>query len=590
MNITTDTSDFDVVISGLGPTGLTLAHLLGKRGRRVLVLEREPRFYGNARAVYTDDECMRIFQSFGLADELAAEMLTDCPVQMLLPDGSVLMQIADSRRPFGWPPLNFFYQPYLETRLAEALARYPSVQVMRGREVTRFEQDSDSVTVHHVASEGSLYGRSGGGSRDTSSTSPAGASVSARYFVGCDGGRSAVRAQLGIRMAGRSFPNPWLVVDIREKVRDSALHHLPYFSFVCDPQCPTVSCVQPDGHHRFEFMLMPGQTREYMEDPATVRSYLSKYVDVDRFEILRSLVYTFNALIAERWREGRVFLAGDAAHMTPQFIGQGMNAGVRDAFNLAWKLDAVLAGSATDALLDSYQDERLPHVRNMIRTAVRMKDYVSEANPVKAFVRNVLTRTAMATPGIGRYLREGTFIPQPSYAGGSYFGLPQRRRRLRRSPAGRQLPQPVVKGPNGRGERLDDLLGGGFALVGIGSDPRELLAEADLATWRRLGTRFVAAYPFGGRPQGDAARVRQEGVIEIEDVTGELIAWLRSHGHGAGSVVITRPDRFVYGAVAASELSAATRRIQGELQVAPASSYAAPAAARRPRQAARVAP
>ncbi len=562
MNPAADATDFDVVISGLGPTGLTLAHLLGKRGRSVLVLEREPEFYGNARAVYTDDECMRIFQSCDIAEELAAEMLTDCPVQMLLPDGSTLMQIADSRRPFGWPPLNFFYQPYLESRLAEALDRYPNVRVMRGREATRFEQDDDGVTIHHVASEGSRYGRSASGQRALSTT-PEIACVRARYFVGCDGGRSAVRTQLGVKMTGKSFPNPWLVVDIREKQRDSALHHLPYFSFVCDPQCPTVSCVQPDGHHRFEFMLMPGQTREYMEDPATVRSYLAKYVDVDRFEILRSLVYTFNALIAERWRDGRVFLAGDAAHMTPQFIGQGMNAGVRDAFNLAWKLDAVLAGSASDALLDTYQSERLPHVRNMIRTAVRMKDFVSMANPVKAFLRNALTRTAMATPVLGRYLREGTFIPQPSYAGGSYFGMPQG---MRRSSAGRQLPQPFVKGPGGRSQRLDDLLGDGFALIGIGTDPRKSMTEAELATWRSLDTRFLTVYPFGGRPQGDPARARSDGLVEIEDVSGEMLAWLRSHGHGRGSVVIARPDRFVYGAVAGSKLAAATRRIQSELQ------------------------
>jgi 3-(3-hydroxy-phenyl)propionate hydroxylase len=574
MNAAADAFDCDVVISGLGPTGLTLAHLLGRRGRAVLVLEREPEFYGNARAVYTDDECMRIFQSCGMADALAAEMLTDCPVQMLLPDGSMLMQIADNRRPFAWPPLNFFYQPYLETRLAEALVRYPNVRVMRGREATRFEQDRDGVIVHHVASQGSRYGRSGASAQESPSTHPANASVRARYFVGCDGGRSAVRARLGIKMAGKSFPNPWLVVDIREKERDTALHHLPYFSFVCDPQCPTVSCVQPDGHHRFEFMLMPGQTREYMEDPATVRSYLAKYVDVDRFEILRSLVYTFNALIAERWRDGRVFLAGDAAHMTPQFIGQGMNAGVRDAFNLAWKLDAVLAGSASDALLDTYQSERLPHVRNMIRTAVRMKDFVSMANPFKAFLRNAFTRTAMAMPVIGRYLREGTFIPQPSYAGGSYFGIP---RGMRRSPAGRQLPQPYVKGPSGRGERLDDLLGDGFALLGIGADPRRSLTEADLASWRRLHASFVAVYPFGGRPQGGHARVRPRGLVEIEDITGELLAWLRSRGQGRGSVVIVRPDRFVYGAVPGSQLSAATRGIQAELQAAPAIAEVAPA-------------
>ncbi len=543
MSAAPGTFDFDVVIAGLGPTGLTLAHLLGQRGRSVLVLEREPEFYGNARAVYTDDECMRIFQSFGVADDLAAQMLTDCPVQMVLPDGSVLMQILDSRRPFGWPSLNFFYQPHLETRLAEALARHPNVRVQRGRELQRFEQDRHGVVVHHVESEGCRYGAIGAG---TQAALPAGTAVRARY------------AQLGIKMTGKSFPNPWLVVDIRQKDGEDALRHLPYFSFVCDPQCPTVSCVQPGGHHRFEFMLMPGQTREHMLDPATVRSHLAKHVDPDKVEVLRNLVYTFNALIAERWRDGRVFLAGDAAHMTPQFIGQGMNAGVRDAFNLAWKLDAVLAGSASDALLDTYQSERLPHVRSMIRTAVGMKDFVSTANPVKAWLRNVLTRTALATPGLRCYLSEGTFVPQPSYANGSYFGLP---RSLWRRAAGRLLPQPCVKGPHGREQRLDDLLGTGFALIGIGIDPRRSMTPDDLAIWQRLEARFVTIYPFGGRPQGDAARARPEGLVEVEDVSGQLLAWLRSRGHGIGHVAIVRPDRFVFGAVAAGELPDVTRRL-----------------------------
>jgi 3-(3-hydroxy-phenyl)propionate hydroxylase len=194
----------------------------------------------------------------------------------------------------------------------------------------------------------------------------------------------------------------------------------------------------------------------------------------------------------------------------------------------------------------------------------------------------------MATPGIGRYLREGSFIPQPSYAGGSYFGMPRRMRRMRRSPAGRQLPQPSVKGPGGRGERLDDLLGSGFVLIGIGIDPRRSMTEADRATWRRLDTRFVTVYPFGGRPQSDAARVRPEGAVEIEDVSGELLAWLRSHGHVQGSVVIVRPDRFVYGAVGERELSAATRRIQGELQAAPVKGDTTPVQAEQARHTARI--
>ena len=229
---------YDVVIVGLGPTGLTLAHCLGQRGHKVLVLEREPRFYGNARAVYTDGECMRIFQSFGMAERLAADMLQDAPVQMLLPDGRVLFQLKNTQRPHGWPANNFFYQPLLETALADGLARYPNVSVQRGREVTRFEQDEHGVDVFHVASEGSAYSRPPRKPASRRRRCPDEMRVRARYLVGADGGRSGVRAQLGIAMAGKNFPNPWLVVDIKAKDAADGLRHLPYFNFICDPACP----------------------------------------------------------------------------------------------------------------------------------------------------------------------------------------------------------------------------------------------------------------------------------------------------------------------------------------------------------------
>ena len=241
MNDTAAVDSFDVVIVGLGPTGLTLAHALGRRGRSVLVLEREPGFYGNARAVHTDDECMRIFQSLGLAEELESRMLTDTCVQWVLPDGRVLMHMLETARPHGWARSNFFYQPYLESTLAERLDRYPNVTVLRGREVVRFEQDGEGVTVHHVASLGTSYSR-GAANEDAPTATVTEEAARARYMVACDGGRSQARAQLGIRMTGRSFPNPWLVVDIVEKQRGSGLHHLPYFDFICDPDCPTAAC------------------------------------------------------------------------------------------------------------------------------------------------------------------------------------------------------------------------------------------------------------------------------------------------------------------------------------------------------------
>ena len=552
----------DVAIVGLGPTGLTLAHCLGLRGHRVLVLEREPQFYGNARAVYTDGECMRIFQSFGMAERLAADMLQDAPVQMVLNDGSVLFQLKSTHRPYGWPANNFFYQPLLETALADGLAKYPNVTVLRGRDVTRFEQDETGVDVFHVATEGTGYARPAPVLGAKPAPAPGESRVRARYLVGADGGRSGVRAQLGIAMAGRNFPNPWLVVDIKAKDPEDGLRHLPYFNFICNPECPTVSCVQPNGHHRFEFMLMPGETREHMEHPDTVRSYLSRYIDVDKFVVLRRLVYTFNALMAERWRDRRVLLAGDAAHMTPQFIGQGMNAGVRDAFNLSWKLDMVLREQAGDALLDTYESERRPHAAAMTREGIRMKDFVSMVNPLGTTLRNALTRLVVRLPKIGTFVRQGDFIPKPTYRRGTYLGLARRRWR---SAEGRMMPQPNVRGPDGRRHLLDELVGTGFVLIGAGFDPRAALDDASKALWRSLGARFVAIYEFGGRPCGDVPRAVPDGLIECEDPDGSFRRWLRASGARSGHVAILRPDRFVFALVPGRALPAATRELARQL-------------------------
>ena len=552
----------DVAIAGLGPTGLILAHALGQRGVRVLVLEREPRFYGNARAVYTDGECMRIYQSFGMADRLAADMLQDAVANLVLPNGKLLFQLRNARRTYGWPTHNFIYQPLFESALAEGLARYPNVTVLRGRELVRLEQDANEVRVWHAESQGSGYGKCATDPHDTPRMQTR---LRARYLVGADGGRSTVRALVGIDMVGKNFPNPWLVVDIKAKDPRDGLHHLPNFNFICDPACPTVSCIQPHGHHRFEFMLMPGQTRESMEHPDTVRQYLSRHIDVDKFEILRTLVYTFNALMAQRWREGRVLLAGDAAHMTPQFIGQGMNAGVRDAFNLAWKLDAVLAERASDALLDSYERERRPHAAAMTREGIRMKDYVSMVNPIGHVARNLLTKIVLATPWLGDFVTRGDFIPKPTYRTGSYMGLA---RTWRNRAAGRQMPQPLVRGPLGRAQLLDELTDNAPLLIGMGIDPRTQLTPNELMTWTALDTRFIAAYAHGRRPEGAATeQATPEGLVEIEDLDGLLLDWLRANGARRGHVAIVRPDRVVFGLVPGRELGNATRAFTQQLHM-----------------------
>ncbi|MFX5839331.1 FAD-dependent monooxygenase, partial [Acinetobacter baumannii] len=203
-----------------------------------------------------------------------------------------------------------------------------------------------------------------------------------------------------------------------------------------------VSCTQPDGYHRFEFMLMPGETKENMEKPETVRRYLSKYVDPDDFIVKRKLVYTFNALMADKWRDGRVLLAGDAAHMTPQFMGQGASSGVRDGYNLGWKLSAVLKGTAGDSLLDTYETERRDHAQAMIDISVQLKDLVSMTNPVGTLVRDLAIQVGKSIPPLYKWIKEGGFKPAPVYTRGSYMGM---RRSGRSGPEGAMAPQPQVR-------------------------------------------------------------------------------------------------------------------------------------------------
>ena len=548
--------DHDVIVVGLGPTGLTLAHLLGRRGLRTLVLEREPEFYGNARAVYTDDESLRVLQTAGVADDVHVDMNIDSPVQWVRSDGDVLVQFRPTQQPLSWPVVNFLYQPTMENKLEALLDRYPHVEVRRARELVDFSQDGAHVSVVHAASTGTAYGECASvvdeSTRET---------ARARYLVAADGGRSVVRTTLGIGMAGQSFAERWLVVDLEAKPGVDAFGHKPYFDFICDPERPTVSCPQPGGRHRFEFALTDDDDKDHFEADATVRRLLARHVDPDQVVVLRRLVYQFNALVADRWRDGRVLLAGDAAHMTPQFVGQGMNAGIRDADNLSWKLEAVLKHGADEAILDTYQSERAPHAKAMIDFSVFNKNLVSLRNPVKAKARDAAVWTALRTPVLGRWVDQMGMKPKPRYRKGAYLGMARGLRGIE----GTLAPQPIVRTFDGRRVRLDDALGIGWAVIGVGVDPRDVIGE-HLPVWDRVGTTYATLYPFGTRPRGEVGDGRRtSGVVELEDVSGDLVRWLRRAGARNGSLLVLRPDKFVFGA--GPDAAPLTRELVGRLEL-----------------------
>ncbi len=344
----TSRSHWPIIIAGAGPTGLTLAGLLARYGVDVLVVERNPQTVQEPRAVSIDDESLRTMQSVGIINELVPNLVLGYGSEYFSPGGRPFLKVKPTTLEYGYPRRNAFRQPVLERILRDNLKRYDKATVLFETELIEFSQSTDAVAAR-------LRG------------SAAPFELSCDYLVGCDGSRSFVRQELGIDMHGSTFKERWLIVDIEQTTdptRDTKVY--------CDPERPCLSLPGPNGTRRFEFMLHDGEDDASVLAPDNVTALLRKYGTDDQAVLRRKVVYTFHARMADRWRTDRVFLAGDAAHLMPPFAGQGMNSGVRDAHNLAWKLAAVVSGHLGHRLLDSYEAERRDHAAAMIQLAIRM--------------------------------------------------------------------------------------------------------------------------------------------------------------------------------------------------------------------------
>ena len=312
----------DVAIIGYGPTGMTLAALLGQMGHRVVVLERYSELYNLPRAACFDDEIMRTFQKLGLVEEISRGAEVQRGYEWINASGETLVDFEyDNPAAGGWAALYMMFQPYIEAVLDRHDKALPNVEVRQGVTVSEIEQDGETVTLRGTGPDGKAV------------------TVRASYAVGADGGNGFTRSRLSQKVDDYGFQENWLVCDFR--LNDGVV--LPKFRQVCDPAQPTSIVNIGPGHHRFSFMLNPGETAEHATKHEGVWSRVSKYLSKDDAEIIRVVNYVFRSRLADQWRHGRVFLAGDAAHEMPPFLAQGMCSGIRDSHNLAWKLDLVLS-------------------------------------------------------------------------------------------------------------------------------------------------------------------------------------------------------------------------------------------------------
>lgn len=484
--------DYDVVIVGYGPTGQMAAAQLGMRDWKVGAFERHPGLYSLPRAGHLDHEIMRQLQSVGAADRFLEDAFRMTKYYWRNAKGETLLTFDwDALGISGWASDYLLYQPHLEDALNASVSQLESVDVHHGWLATGVAQDGYGVTL--------TLRRSETGATETKV-------VRARYLIGADGANSFVRTALGIEQDDYGFKENWLVMDLRPKRE-------VHFEFdngqLCDPARPMCLFQLGKTHRRFEFMMMPGETREHLERPETAWELIKPWMTPDDADLIRNVVYTFRSSMATRWRDDRIFLAGDSAHLMPPFMGQGMCSGLRDAVNIAWKLDLVLRGATDEGILDSYETERKPHVKVVIDLSTEVGRISCFTDPAAAAARDAAILSGnMPPPPPFPWLETG--LLSASSDGAAVTG--------RLGPQGR-----IVSG--GRQGLADDVVGRGqWQLISrsnlLGNLPPELTSLLS-----SLGTVAIS-------------------LDRVEDSDGTYGAYLDANELEA---VLVRPDFYVYG-------------------------------------------
>jgi 3-(3-hydroxy-phenyl)propionate hydroxylase len=340
----------DVAIIGMGPVGAAAALFLAHEGLSVVVFEKSEEVYDLPRAVALDGEIVRAFQRIGLGEELDAILQSVRPGERAgFANSKHEWLFGQQMKDFGrngWQPMSMFDQPELERYLRSKLAAYTNITVYLGEEVDEFSEEGDCIVISSKQR-----------------------TVHADWMLACDGAASPTRKALGIGWQDLGYDHEWLVVDV---TLNDGCELQPETVQVCDPLRLSTYVGSKDPFRRWEFKLNPGETAEDVTQDGFITEMISPWLPPEAYTIRRKAVYQFHAATANQWQKGRVFIAGDAAHQTPPFLGQGLNAGMRDVINFAWKLALVKREICDPTLLSAYSDERVPHAQDLVDWAVSL--------------------------------------------------------------------------------------------------------------------------------------------------------------------------------------------------------------------------
>jgi 3-(3-hydroxy-phenyl)propionate hydroxylase len=466
---------------GAGPVGVTAATLLGQYGVDCLVLDRWDGVYAQPRAVHLDDEIYRVLVRLGIAEQFAVVSRPTRGLQLIDRNHRVfaVFDRAGEHGRHGHPRANMFDQPELEHLMRTNLKDQATVSLRGNVEVTDVAQDgqgrvrvdfTDRLTGEHE-------------------------SVLATYVLGCDGANSVVRTAIGATMEDLKFEQRWLVIDVASMVE---LDQWEGVHQVCDPERAATYMRIGETRYRWEFRLLEGETAADFQSMEALRPLIGPWVEgipSDQLELVRVAEYTFRAQLADRWRDRNVFLLGDAAHLTPPFIGQGLSAGVRDSMNLSWKIAGVLSGDLPGSVLDTYEVERKPHARALIRLARLIGVSMTQGGRAGDLLRRAIAPRLHWIPGLRERLLDSETPPlgQSALVEG---------RGLRKSLNGRLCPNALLA----EDIRYDDVTRGGFVFVtgvpllpqqqavlaGRGTEVLEVEPGSPLYKWLADGKAVVA--------------------------------------------------------------------------------------------------